>query len=226
MSGRRPTTKGRSVNTIDSGWPEEARVSEALPLCVQSEQLRVDGVDEAESTEDNGAAPTQPAHPEHERAPRIAPGSEGTAVGYIRVSTEDQAQGYSLDAQRAVIEGYCERNGYSLDRVYADEGVSARSDRIEKRPRLRALLADAERGQFDVVVVHSLPHRARDVHAQTKAVAILGEAKVGFASVMEDIDYTTREGKLMLTILGAFAEFFEKEHSRHTERLAERRRQA
>ena len=57
----------------------------------------------------------------------MTPGGTRTAVGYVRVSKEDQTQEYSLDAQRAEIERYCEREGYELIRIYADEGVSARS---------------------------------------------------------------------------------------------------
>ncbi len=210
----------------DSGRPEEAHASEALPPGVQSEQLRVDGVDEAESPQDNGAAPTQSAHSDHERATRIAPGSKGAAVGCAQVSTKDQTQGYSLDAQRAEIERYCERNAYELVRIYADEGVSARSDRIEKRPQLRALLEDAERGQFDVVVVHSIHHWARNIRVQAEALQILGDARFGFASVTENVDYTTPEGLSMLTLMGGFAEFFSEQVSRHSKRSAERRRQA
>lgn len=87
------------MKVIESGRPEEAHPSEASPPYAQSEQLRFEvageaGSNQAESPQDNGAAPTQPAHPDHDRAPRIEPGSRGTAVGYIRVSTEDQTQGY------------------------------------------------------------------------------------------------------------------------------------
>ena len=53
------------------------------------------------------------------------------AVGYVRVSTEEQIQGHSLDAQRSEIERYCERNGCRLERFYADEGVSAPTDDIK-----------------------------------------------------------------------------------------------
>ena len=104
------------MKVIESGRPEEAHASEAPAPYVQSEQLRFEvvgeaGSDQAESPQDNGVAPTQPAHSDHERETRITPGSKGTAVGYIRVSTEDQTQGYSLDAQRAEIERYCKRSG-------------------------------------------------------------------------------------------------------------------
>ena len=62
------------------------------------------------------------------------------AAAYIRVSDESQVQGYSLDAQRIEIARWCERNGYQLILVYSDEGVSARTEMIEKRPQLVRLL--------------------------------------------------------------------------------------
>ncbi len=46
------------------------------------------------------------------------------AAGYIRVSTERQAEeGYSLDAQERMIRERCEREGWTLVQIYADRGV-------------------------------------------------------------------------------------------------------
>ena len=201
------------MSTIDSERTiEGARTPEAPRGYAQSEQLGLGGVGEADSNQaesphDNGVAPTQPAHSDHEGETRITPGSKGTAVGYIRVSTEDQTQGYSLDAQRAEIERYCKREGYELVRIYSDAGKSAHTDKISKRPQFERLLRDAEQRQFDVVVVHTVGRWARNMRVQIEALQILGDARVGFASVTENIDYTTPEGRLMLTMMGGFAEF-------------------
>ena len=216
------------MKVIESGRPEEAHASEAPPPYVQSEQLRFEvageaGSNQTESPQDNGAVPTQPAHSDHNRAARITPGSKGTAVGYIRVSTEDQTQGYSLDAQRAEIKRYCEDNGYKLIRIYADEGESAHTGEISKRPELKRLLEDAKQRQFDIVVVHTLDRWARNMRVQVEALQILGDARIGFASVTEDIDYTTPEGKLMLTMMGAFAEFFSAHLGRHVKKAVRQR---
>ena len=51
-----------------------------------------------------------------------------TAIGYIRVSTDGQAQdGVSLDAQRAKIEAWCSLNDYELTAVHVDAGISGKS---------------------------------------------------------------------------------------------------
>ena len=56
-----------------------------------------------------------------------------TVIGYVRVSTEDQAgNGISLDAQRHRIEAYCAAHGLTLARVEQDAGISAK--RTTNRP--------------------------------------------------------------------------------------------
>ena len=103
------------------------------------------------------------------------------AVGYIRVSNDSQIDGFSLDAQRSEIERWCRQRGYVLVETYADEGVSARTDKIAKRPALLRLLEDADLGNFDIVVVSMLNRWARNMGVQRQALSRLGEAKVGFA---------------------------------------------
>jgi DNA invertase Pin-like site-specific DNA recombinase len=130
------------------------------------------------------------------------------AVGYIRVSDESQVDGHSLDAQAKEIDRWCNSKGHKLAETYADKGVSAHTDMIKKRPQLVRLLEDAGRGQFDIVIVHTLDRWARNVGVQREALRQLGDAKVGFASITEDFDYTSPAGRLMLTMIGGVAEFF------------------
>ena len=129
-------------------------------------------------------------------------------AGYVRVSDESQMEGYSLAAQRAEIARWCDRRGHELAVVYAEEGVSAHTDKLERRPQLQQLLNDATSSRFDLVVVHTLDRWARNVGVQRQALQMLGDARTGFASVTEEIDFTTPSGKLMLTMIGGVAEFF------------------
>lgn len=132
----------------------------------------------------------------------------GRAVAYVRVSDESQVEGHSLAAQRREIQRYCDRADYRLTRVYADEGVSAHSDQIARRPALAALLADASVGHFDLVIVHTIDRWARNVSVQREALQALGRAGVGFVSVTENFDFSTPAGRLMLTMIGGVSEFF------------------
>lgn len=138
--------------------------------------------------------------------PKLAKGNRTAAI--IRVSDESQVEGHSLDAQRLGIERWCQQRGYVLLKEYREAGVSAHTDEIQKRPELLRLLADAERGEFDIVVVHTLDRLARKLSIQMQALGRLAKAGVGFASVNDPFDYSTPQGRLMLNQMGAYNEFF------------------
>ena len=148
------------------------------------------------------------------------------AVAYIRVSTEDQVDNWSLGAQRAEIARYCERQGFTLVREFADEGISARTDQIAKRPALQALLAAAERREFDVAVVHSLDRWARNMSVGSTAIGRLDKAGVGLASVVENLDFTTPHGRLMRNVIGSFSEFFSDQLGGHVVKAQRERAEA
>ena len=134
--------------------------------------------------------------------------SQMRVAAYLRVSDPSQVEKYSLDAQLADIKRWCQRLGHELVQVYVEDGKSARTERMDRRPKLVGLLGDARTDQFDIVVVHMLDRWSRNVGVQRQALQMLGDAGVGFASVMEDFDFTTPSGKLMLTMIGGVAEFF------------------
>mgnify|MGYP003597522840 CR=1 FL=1 len=58
-----------------------------------------------------------------------------TAVGYVRVSTQEQAaEGVSLDAQRDKLRSYCRANGIRLIDIFADEGMSGSTQFLRMSP--------------------------------------------------------------------------------------------
>jgi len=76
------------------------------------------------------------------------------AVGYQRVSSREQLEGHSLDAQEHNIQEYIRLQGWEMVRMYADAGISAKKD--SHRPELERLLKDTFRKQksiFDVGVL-------------------------------------------------------------------------
>ncbi len=66
------------------------------------------------------------------------------AVGYLRVSSEEQVENHSLAAQTHEIERFCEREGHHLLRIYADEGVSAHTEKIDARRSFRRCSAQPD----------------------------------------------------------------------------------
>ena len=140
------------------------------------------------------------------------------AVGYIRVSTDDQVGGYSMDVQLRDFKSHCHLKGWEVGEVYVEEGRSAWTESLAKRPALRRLLQDAEAGKFDVWVVHSLDRAFRHLLSMLQTFKLLAEWDVAFACVKQDIDLSTPIGRLLMTMMGAFAQFFSDNLSEHTKK--------
>ncbi len=131
-------------------------------------------------------------------------GRDLKAVGYVRVSTEEQAhEGYSLEAQERSIRAYCEARGWSLTRVYRDEGLSAYKD--VRRPGYEAMIAAM--GNWDVVVVWKLNRLHRTMRGFVMDSLKLADAKKDLASVTESLDTSSAMGKLVYHLLGALGQF-------------------
>jgi len=97
------------------------------------------------------------------------------------------------------------QRGWRVIGEYVDEGISGcRQD----RPALGRLLIDAQRGRIDTVVVWKLDRLGRSLQHLLRLLDDLQRLGVGFVSVRDaGIDTTTAQGRLMLQVLGAFAEF-------------------
>lgn len=128
------------------------------------------------------------------------------AVGYVRVSTEEQVRdGVSLDAQRAAIETWCRTTGHCTVQMFADEGVSG-GDRIEKRPGLLTALESLTRGS--VLVVTKRDRLARDVFLSCwieKEVKRRGARTLSLSG--EGTDSDNPSDILMRRLIDAFAEY-------------------
>lgn len=136
-----------------------------------------------------------------------------TAIGYIRVSTEGQAQdGVSLDAQRAKIAAWCELNDYDLATVHVDAGISGKS--ADNRPGLQAALNDCQRGS--ALVVYSLSRLARSTRDTIEISERLNKVGADLVSLSEKIDTTTAAGKMVFRMMAVLAEFERDQISERT----------
>jgi DNA invertase Pin-like site-specific DNA recombinase len=159
------------------------------------------------------------------RTPRVGDRPIRAAI-YHRVSSDEQFEGYSLDALDRATRAYCEAHGWTVAWDYRDEGKSARSDDLAKRPDFARMLSDAEAGLFDVVVVHKLDRFARNRRVAFDAFHRLGRNGVGFVSITEGQDFATAQGQLMLTMLVGLAQFYSDNLSGETRKgKAERKAQ-
>jgi DNA invertase Pin-like site-specific DNA recombinase len=119
---------------------------------------------------------------------------------YLRVSTAQQ----TVENQRLELEKYAGRQDWSIVKVYEDSGISgSRSD----RPALQSMLKDAAKGKFSILVVWKIDRLARSVADLLNILQVLRGHGVDFISTTQAIDTTTSYGKMVMTFLGAIAEF-------------------
>lgn len=144
------------------------------------------------------------------------------AAIYIRVSTQEQAQeGLSLAAQENLLRSYCKQTGYDVTNVYVDEGISAKD--IKHRPRFLQMMTDAENGKFNVIVFWKLTRFSRSTLDLLQCCKRLEKCGVGLKSYSEPIDTTTAAGKMMITVLGAMAQFERDVTSENVKMVAKHR---
>ena len=135
------------------------------------------------------------------------------AVGYVRVSTEDQArEGVSLEAQEARIMSWCKSKGYELKRIYSDAGISG--FKMKNRPGLQKALKAAGKG--DAFIVFSLSRFSRSVIECLTELDALSKRGVDFVSLSENIDTTTAMGKAFSGVLAIFNQLYRDQISEQT----------
>ncbi len=147
-------------------------------------------------------------------------------VGYLRVSTEEQARsGLGLDAQRDAIEAEAHHRGWDLVEIVVDPGVSG--TRVhDRRPGFRRVLDLLEVGEADAVVAAKLDRFGRRLDHQCALIERASRDGWGLIALDVDLDTTTAAGLLVANVLGAVSQHFRDVISERTrEALAQRRAQ-
>src|SRR2546422_11014138 len=126
------------------------------------------------------------------------------AVGYIRVSTDKQAEhGISLEAQHAKLTQYAALYDIELVDIIVDAGVSAKS---LNRLGLQRALGMLRKGQADALLVAKLDRLTRSTRdLGTLVEEDLARGKWSLLSVAEQLDTRSASGRLVLGILGVVA---------------------
>ncbi len=108
---------------------------------------------------------------------------------YSRVSTQEQAtEGTSLEFQSQQTEAYCRAQGWTISHSYTDPGFTGKDG---DRPGLKRMLADANSGLFDKVVVYKLDRLARNLRLLLEIEEKLKKNDISISSIKETIDTST-----------------------------------
>ncbi len=121
---------------------------------------------------------------------------------YARVSTDKQSTENQLNELRAV----ATRMGYTITQEYVDNGISGAKSRAD-RPSLDAMMKDAVRGRFDMVMCWSIDRLGRSLQNLVEILNELQSIKVDLYFLQQGMDTSTSSGRMMFSIFGALSEY-------------------
>ena len=123
------------------------------------------------------------------------------AIGYVRVSTEDQArEGISLDNQKEKIQAYCTLNDLFLVEIIEDAGKSGKD---LNREGIQSLMNGIKARSIDAIVVYKLDRLSRRVRDTLSLMDLIEKKSVAFHSITERIDTKSAMGKFFLNIMAS-----------------------
>lgn len=121
---------------------------------------------------------------------------------YVRVSTTEQVEGYSIGAQKERLINYCKAKEWNIYNIYIDGGFTGSN---RDRPALIKMLNEID--HYDIVLVYKLDRLSR---SQKDTLYLIEEKflpyNVDFVSLQESFDTSTPFGRAMIGILSVFAQ--------------------
>ena len=135
------------------------------------------------------------------------------AVIYARYSSHSQRD-VSIEQQLKACRRFAEHQGIRIVNAYEDRAITGTSD---KRPGFQKMIADAERSNWDYVIVYTLDRFARDRYDSAVYKRRLKNHGIRVLSAMENIS-DDPTGVLMESLLEGLAEYYSKELSQKVRR--------
>ncbi len=118
---------------------------------------------------------------------------------YVRVSTQEQSTQLQLADLRQYVEARC----LEIYNIYEDKATGTN----DRRPSLKQLLEDTRKRKFNIVLCWKLDRFFRSLKDLVNTLQYLTDCGVQFISYRDNIDLSSASGRLMVHMLGAFAEF-------------------
>lgn len=124
------------------------------------------------------------------------------AAIYVRVSTEEQAaEGYSIGAQKLILEDYCIAEGWDVAGIYQDDGYSGRNT---KRPAYRRMMMEID--SWDLILVIKMDRIHRNSRNFMNMMEELNKKGKMFVSSSEALDTTNALGRFVVDMIQRIAQ--------------------
>ncbi len=137
--------------------------------------------------------------------PRRSKRIDRASVGYLRISTEEQAtEGVSLAAQEARIRAYALATGRELTDVVIDAGESGKS---LQRPGISRVVEGIRTRETGTIIVLKLDRLTRSVGDLAVLLKLFEKHDVALVSVTENLDTASAVGRLMLNLLASVSQW-------------------
>ena len=126
-------------------------------------------------------------------------------IGYVRVSTEQQAEkGVSLAAQRQKIKAMALVQGHRSVDFIVDGGESGKN---LQRPGIERLLEEIDGGEVKAVIIAKLDRLTRNVRDLADLLDRFNQKGVALISVAESLDTATAAGRLVINIMASVSQW-------------------
>ena len=125
---------------------------------------------------------------------------------YIRVSSERQVQGFSLDGQKRELIEYAKMKGFEVNNIYVEPGKSGKD--IDGREEFQKMLNDVLRADSEVgyILVFKLSRFGRNVRDILNTINLIHRYGISLLTKDEGIDSSSNMGSMLIAILGTVAE--------------------
>ena len=122
-------------------------------------------------------------------------------AAYARVSTEDQADGYSLGAQLDMLRSYAESQDWTIHEKYIDDGYTGRNT---KRPEYSRMISEIEK--WDAIAVIKMDRIHRNSRNFMSMMDFLEKHGKKFVSSTESLDTSTALGRFVVDMIQRIAQ--------------------